>query len=353
MVSSNTTVLVTGGSGFLASYCIIALLNVGYKVRTTTRSLSKTSSVEQALKNGGLTDTDLNRLIFVEADLDHNKGWDTAAAGCTYVLHVASPIPTAEPKDANHLIIPAREGTLRVLRAAATSGSVKRVVLTSSFNAIAYGHPDQPHPFTEDSWSNSNAKLGAYPRSKLVAERAAWELVRSQPAGKGLELTSINPTAMFGPVLDKEHVPSSIHIVQSYLSGAMPASLNLYMGIVDVRDVAALQVVAMTHPAAKGERFIAVSPGGGWMHDIPLTIKKRFPEDVTGKVSTRVLPVWLTRVLGLFNPQIAIFVSELGKRKITSSEKAAKVLGWKPVRAREEVIVDTAQSLIDLGLVKL
>ncbi|KUL86152.1 hypothetical protein ZTR_07672 [Talaromyces verruculosus] len=245
------------------------------------------------------------------ADLDHDKGWDTAVAGCTYALRVASPIPTAEAKDANDLITPAWEGTLRVLRAAVNAGSVKRVVLTSSFNAIAYGHPDQPNPFTEDSWSNPDAKLGAYPRSKLVAERAAWEFVQSK-AAKGLELTSINPTAMFGPVLNKEHVPSSIHIVQSYLSGAMPASLNLYMGVVDVRDVAALQVVATTHPAAKRERFIAVSPGGGWMHDIPLTIKKRFPEDMTGKVSTRVLPVW----------------------------------------AREEVIVDTAQSLIDLGLVK-
>ncbi|KAF3403100.1 Dihydroflavonol-4-reductase [Talaromyces pinophilus] len=352
MLSSNTTVLVTGGSGFLASYCIIALLNAGYKVRATIRSLSKTSQLEQALKSGGLTDTDLNRLKFVEADLDHDQGWDTAVAGCTYLLHVASPIPTAEPKDANDLIIPAREGTLRVLRAAVNAGSVKRVVLTSSFNAIAYGYPDQPNPFTEDSWSNPNAKLGAYPRSKLVAERAAWEFVRSQPSKGGLELTSINPTAMLGPVLNKEHVPSSIHIVESYLSGAMPASLNLYMGVADVRDVAALQVVAMTHPDAKGERFIAVSPGGGWMHDIPLTIKKRFPEDATKKVSTKVLPIWLTKVLGMFNPQIAIFVSELGKRKMTSSEKAARVLGWKPVRAREEVIVDTAQSLIDLGLVK-
>lgn len=170
--------------------------------------------------------------------------------------------------------------------------------------------------------------------------------------GKGLELSCVNPTAMFGPVLSKERVPSSIHIVQSYMNGEMPASLNLYMGVVDVRDVAALQVVVMTHPAAKGERFIAVSPGGGWMHDIPMTIKERFPEDITKKVSTRVLPVWLTRVLGLFNPQIAIFVSELGKRKIASSDKATRVLGWKPVRTREEVIVDTAQSLIDLGLVK-
>ncbi|RAO67044.1 uncharacterized protein BHQ10_003056 [Talaromyces amestolkiae] len=350
-MASNTTVLVTGGSGFLASHCIIALLNAGYQVRATIRSLSKTTTVKKALRTGGSTDNDLSRLTFVEADLDHDKGWNTAVAGCTYVLHVASPIPSAEPKDANDLIIPAREGTLRVLRAAATAGTVQRVVLTSSFNAISYGHADQPEPFTEESWSNPNAKLGAYPRSKLVAERAAWDFVRSNE-GKGLELTCINPTAILGPVLSKEHIQSSVHIVQSYLSGEMPASLNLYMGVVDVRDVAALQVIAMTHPAAKGERFIAVSPGGGWMLDIPLTIKKRFPAEITKKVSTKVLPVWLTKVLGLFNSQIATFVSELGKRKITSSDKAARILGWKPVRAREEVIVDTTQSLIDLGLVK-
>lgn len=344
---STTNVLVTGGSGFLGAYCIIALLKEGYLVRTSIRSLSKASKVTESLKNAGLTDVDLNRLSIVEADLNKDQGWDKAVEGCTYALHVASPIPVTIPKDDNELIVPAREGTLRVLRAAKRAG-VKRVVLTSSFNAVGYGHPDQAKPFTEESWSNEKSKLGAYPQSKVAAERGAWDFVKKGD-GKGLELTAINPVAMFGPVLGTE-MPSSIHIIQRYMTGEMPASLNLYMGVVDVRDVAVLHLLAMTSPAAKGERFIAVSPGGGWMQEIPLILKDKLPE-VSQKVSIKVLPNFVTRLLGMFDKQVATFVPELGRRKASSNEKAVNILGWTP-RSREDTIVDTAEALIKYGLVK-
>jgi dihydroflavonol-4-reductase len=243
-------------------------------------------------------------------------------------------------------VIPARDGTLRVLNFAKQTG-VKRVLFTSSFNAVGYGHPDQAKPFTEESWSDEKAKLGAYPRSKVVAEKAAWDYVNNG-AAKGLELTAINPVAMFGPPLNTE-LAASLHIIQRYLTDEMPASLNLWMSVVDVRDVAALHVLAMTNPAAQGERFIAVA-GGGWMQDIPITLKEKLP-DVTQKMSTKVLPNIITRMAGWFDRQVGTFVPELGRRKISSSEKAISMLGWSP-RSREDTLVDTAQALIKLGLVK-
>lgn len=245
-----SAVLVTGGSGFVGSYCILQLLAEGHTVRTTVRNLAREGDVRSMLKTGGADARD--RLSFFAADLESDKGWSEAAAGCDYILHVASPIPVAVPKNEDELIVPAREGALRVLRAARGAG-VKRVVLTSSFAAIGYGQKPQTAPFDESSWTDING-YGATPyiKSKTIAERAAWDFVAKEG---GTELAVVNPVAILGPVLGADYSPS-IMIVQRMLDGAIPGCPQRWFGIVDVRDVADLHVRAMTHPAASGQRFL-------------------------------------------------------------------------------------------------
>src|SRR5438270_6409410 len=194
---SQSTVLVSGGSGFVGAHCILQLLAAGYQVRTTVRNLKREADVRSMLQQGGVDAGD--RLSFVAADLERDAGWSAAVAGCDYVLHVASPFPANVPKDENELIIPAREGALRVLRAARDAG-VKRVVLTSSFAAIGYGQTPQAAPFNETNWTDPNSPgVSAYAKSKTLAERAAWDFVAQQ--GERLELSVVNPVGVFGPVL--------------------------------------------------------------------------------------------------------------------------------------------------------
>ena len=247
-------VLVTGGTGFVGSHCVASLLRSGYSVRTTVRTLDKAAKVRAAMQRAGIDAGD--RLTFAAADLMQDAGWDDAVRGCTYVLHVASPLPVGHPKDENEVIAPAREGTLRVLRAARDAG-VKRVVLTSSFAAIGYGHDHMTRPFTESDWTDPRAKgLSAYVKSKAIAERAAWDFIERE--GGALELTAMNPVAIFGPLLNEE-VSSSINMISMQLAGKIPFAPQISFGTVDVRDVAELHVQAMTNPAAAGERFLLVS----------------------------------------------------------------------------------------------
>ena len=249
-----STVLVTGGSGFIGSHCIIQLLAAGHTVRTTVRNLKREADVRAMLKAGGADAGE--RVSFVAADLENDAGWREAVAGCDFVLHVASPFPLGVPKHEDDLIVPAREGALRVLRAA-RDGGVKRVVMTSSFAAIGYGHPPRPTPFDERDWTNLDGRdVGAYPKSKTIAERAAWDFIARE--GGGLELSVVNPVAVFGPVLGPDF-STSIILTQRLLDGALPGLPRLHFGVVDVRDVADLHLRAMTHPAAKGERFLAVA----------------------------------------------------------------------------------------------
>ena len=342
---ANELVLVTGGSGFIGTHCILQLLEAGYRVRTTVRSLKREADVRSMLLAGGAAEPG-NRLAFFVADLEDDAGWPDAVAGCDDVLHVASPLPPSTPKHDDELIIPAREGTLRVLRAASDAG-VRRVVLTSSFSAIGYGHPPQSAPFTEKDWSNLNGDVAAYPKSKTLAERAAWDFIARE--GRALELSVINPVGVLGPVLGPDY-SASILLVQRLMDGAMPGCPRLNFGLVDVRDVADLHLRAMIHPAAKGERFLAAAGDFFWMRDIATVLKLRMGA-AAKRVPTRELPNWLVRLAALRDPAIRLITPELGKPKNATSEKARRILGWTP-RSNEEAIVATAQSLVQLKLLK-
>jgi len=337
-----STVLVTGGSGFVGSHVVLLLLRAGHVVRTTVRSLKREETVRAMLRDGGADPGE--RLSFFAADLERDQGWAEAVAGCDFVIHVASPIPLAAPKTEDELIVPARDGVLRVLKAA-RDAKVKRVVVTSSCGAIYYGHAQQQAPFDERSWTNLHGDMSAYVRSKAVAERAAWDFIAAD--GGGLELSVVNPAGIFGPVLGSDH-SSSIDIVKRLMNGG-PGVPRLYFGVVDVRDVADLHLRAMTDPAAKGERFIAVSGGAMSMMEIATLLKARLG-DAAKKVPTRQVPNWLVRFVALFDARMRPLVPLLDNIRNATSAKAERLLGWKP-RSREDAIIATAESLLKFGIV--
>lgn len=337
-------VLVTGGSGFVGSHVILQLLEAGHQVRTTVRSLSREPEVRAALAAAGAQAGD--RLTFFAADLEKDEGWAEAVAGCDYVQHVASPFPPAQPKDENELIRPAREGTLRVLRAARDAG-VKRVVVTSSFAAIGYGQGQRETPYTEADWTDPEGPaVQPYMKSKTLAERAAWDFIARE--GGGMELAVVNPVGIFGPALNGD-LSTSIFLVQTMLQGKMPGAPRLYLGVVDVRDVASLQLRAMTDPAAAGERFLAVAGEAMSFHQMAMVLRERLGS-AAARVPKRELPDWLIRLLAIFNPLAREAVPRLGIKADASNEKARRVLGWTP-RSNEEAIVASAESLVALGLV--
>jgi nucleoside-diphosphate-sugar epimerase len=337
-------VLVTGGSGFVGAHVILQLLSAGHEVRTTVRSLKREGDVRAMLKAGSQEPGD--RLSFFAADLVSDAGWREAVAGCDYVMHVASPIPGSAPKHEDELIIPAREGTLRVLRAA-RDANVKRVVLTSSCGAVYYGHPPQKAPFDETSWTIVNGELTAYVKSKALAERAAWDFMSRE--GNDLELSVVNPAGIFGPILGPDSA-SSVDLIKRLMNG-MPGAPRIFFGVVDVRDVADLHLRAMTHPAAKGERFIAVSGDAISMVDIARILRRRLGASAR-KVPRLQLPDWLVRLAAKRDPSVRQVLPLLGVIRNATSEKARRVLGWSP-RSNEDAVAATAESLLRFGLVKL
>ena len=332
-------VAVTGIGGFLGRHVAARLLQAGYEVRGTLRSLKKAKSIEAAIRSaegaGG------GKLSFVVADLLSDEGWDAAFSGVTDVIHAASPFPSRVPKDENDLIQPAREGTLRVLRAAKNAG-VGRVVLTSSIAAISYGSGRAP--FSEADWTDVDGVLATpYYKSKTLAERAAWEFAREN----GLELVVVNPGMILGPILGTE-TGTSVGVVQSLMKGRYPAMPDFSVPVVDVRDAAEAHVLAMTMPEAAGERFIIAGEALS-IKDIARVLKRDFPA-YGKKLPKFVLPNWLAGIASRFDPGLKLIIGELGRDARVSNEKAKRLLGWKP-RSEDEAIRASAESLIAAGLV--
>lgn len=337
-------VLVTGGTGFIGVHCLIQLLAAGHETRATVRNPAREGEVRAMLRQGGAGEVG-ERLTLFRADLNADAGWAEAAAGCDYVLHVASPFPSTVPRDENELIAPARDGALRVLRAARDAG-VKRVVLTSSFAAIGYGAKGRTTAFTEDDWTNlEDPSVQPYQKSKTIAERAAWDFIARE--GGELELAVINPVGVLGPVLGPDY-STSIVLVKRLLDGSVPGCPDLWFGAVDVRDVADLHLRAMTDPAARGERFLATSEDFLSILQLAKALKEG-AGDAARKVPTRPLPTWLLRLTAVFDPQVRGLLPELGKRKNASNEKARRLLGWTPISPKDSALA-TARSLLELGL---
>jgi len=319
-LAKQQTVLVTGGTGFIGLYCIMQLLTNGYTVKTTVRSLSRKDEVNTLLGQAGITN--LDKLSFIAADLTKDHNWDVAVNDCTYVLHVASPFPASDPEDENELIIPARDGALRVLKAARDAG-VKRVVLTSSFAAIGYSKDSKDHVFTELDWTDPALAVNVYVKSKTIAEKAAWDFISTE--GGALELTVINPVGVFGPALGKDY-STSIGLVKAIIDGQLKETPAFTFGIVDVRDVADIHLTAMVHPEANGERFLATSAGTMSLYDIAELIRKERPGLADNIADLQPL-----------DPSLSIAMS---------NQKAQDMLGWKP-RSKEQAILASADSLTE------
>lgn len=341
--NSNTEklVLVTGGAGFIAVHCILQLLKAGYQVRATLRDLNREATVRAMLREASLEAGD--QLTFIQADLSGDAHWEEAVKGCTYVLHVASPTPKLDFKHEDEMIIPAREGVLRVLRAARDAG-VSRVVLTSAIGAVVYGHPKQTAPYDETVWTDTT-HAPAYQKSKTLAEKAAWEFMTRE--GGSLELSVVNPAAVMGPVLGPDY-SHSIYLVRNLLSGKMPGCPKINACFVDVRDVADLHLRAMVDPKARGERFIATGGESIWLVEVAHILKENLGE-AADKVKVKQLPNIALRIAALKDPMVKSMIPLLGIPMNLTSAKAINRLGWSP-RSPQEAILAAAESLIRLNL---
>ncbi|SDY63601.1 SDR family oxidoreductase [Herbiconiux ginsengi] len=331
-------VLVTGGSGFIASWCTLYLLDAGHDVRVTVRSTARGAALRGHLHSAA--DFDDSRLSIVEADLNGDSGWDDAVAEMDYVLHVASPTLREADITEAQMIAAARDGVLRVLRRARDAG-VKRVVLTSAYGAVGYGHKPQEAPFTEEDWTDVDANIAPYQRSKTLAERAAWTFIAEE--GDGLELAAVNPTTVIGPLVGPDD-PPTLRMIRGMLDGVMPACPPFATGWVDVRDVADLHLRAMTDPAAAGERFLAISGHSLRIVDIAHLLRDRLGERAA-KAPTRELPLFVARALSVVNPQLRALRPQLGQNFTATSAKAERLLGWH-ARPVADTVADTGESLL-------
>lgn len=335
------TVFVSGGSGYIAGFLIRQLVAEGWTVHTSIRNLAREAEVRAHLA------VDDSKLTFFAADLMSDAGWAEAMAGCSHVAHVASPLPSEAPKHEDELIVPAREGALRALRAAKGAG-VKRFVMTSSMAAIAYGHGKGKHVFTEADWTDPTSP-DAYPyvRSKTIAERAARDWVAAE--GGDMEFVTVNPSLVLGP-LQSGDFSTSLEAIRKLLEGALPGLPDLGFGVVDVRDVADMHVRCLTAPDMANERFICSGPFL-MMAEIAAILRAGLGEQAR-KVPRRRLPSPIMRIAALFDPIVRQVIGELGNVRDTDISHARAKLGWHP-RPPEESILDTARDMIRLGIVKV
>ncbi|MBT3788444.1 MAG: aldehyde reductase [Alphaproteobacteria bacterium] len=344
-MSDTKTVLVTGASGFIGLHCIHQLLQGGYDVRGTVRSAARGEQVRKILADH-LSDT--NALSFAVVDLTRDEGWQAAVAGCDYVLHVASPIPEKLPRDENELIIPAREGTLRVLKAAALAG-VTKTVMTSSIAAMGANNVSVNNQvLNEGDWTDVEAKnTDVYAKSKTLAERAAWNFMESSESGE-MALTAINPGVVFGPVLG-DHAGTTANLVKKILDRKLPACPNVYFPVVDVRDVASAHILAMTNSDADDQRLACTSTGL-WIVEMAKILDAEYAARGF-KVPTGKMPDWLFRTVAIFDRSMQSVLPNLGKRYEVENRLIKEVLDWQP-RGAEEMLIDLADSLIKYGIVK-
>ena len=335
------TILVTGASGFIALHCIEQLLGEGHEVRGTVRSLSRQTELEDALQAAGRY---TSHFSLYEADLTKQDGWEEAVQGCDYILHVASPFILGVPKDENELIKPAVSGVDFVITAA-IKHKVKRVVLTSSGAAITDTHDGKTH-FTEEDWTIvDHPKTSAYYKSKTLAERHAWDLIAAQTGKAKTELSVINPTVVVGPTLTKD-IGTSNDFIRQIVAGKVPAAANLHFGFVDVRDVAAAHITAMTHKKAAGERFIA-SADEMWLIELCTLLNQAGFK----KAPTKKMPNWLVKIFGMFDAPTKQISELLDAERFTPADKAKKILGWQARDVRQSII-ETAEQLKSMGLSK-
>jgi dihydroflavonol-4-reductase len=336
------TALITGVSGFIARHCAVEMLNAGYGVRGTVRSLSRGEEVRASLAKHA----DVSRLEFAAADLESDAGWREAVTGCAHVLHVASPFPAKQPRDEQDLIRPAVQGTLRVLEAA-VAGGAERFVQPSSMVAVMYGHPrERTAPFTESDWTRvEDPGVTAYGKSKTLAERAAREFMQQRKPA--LHYSSVNPGLVLGPVLDRD-IGTSAEIIQMFLKGKYPGAPRMAIPVVDVRDVARMHRLAVEVDAPSGGRYLGVADCL-WMIEIAAAIREHLGA-AARKAPTWVLPDWAVKLAGIFDPAARLAVPELGKELRVDNSFTRRTLGMEFIPAPEAAAA-MAQSLMDLRLV--
>ncbi|WP_041710645.1 SDR family oxidoreductase [Prochlorococcus marinus] len=327
-------VLVTGASGFIALHCIHELLKEGYIVKGSLRNMKRAEEVRKSLK----IDSENHKLEFCKLDLLHDEGWDEAAFDCDYLLHVASPFTIAEPKRESLLINPALEGTIRALNASKKSSKVKKVVLTSSMAAIAYGHDKQL--CTPQDWTDTTKNVGAYVKSKTIAEKAAWDFVHNDN-DHSFSMTTINPGMVFGPLLSDDIDGASAELLSKMINGKFPALPDAYFTVVDVRDVAKLHVDSLRNNKSDNKRIIATSPQGINIMKISKILRK----NGYTKTPQKFIPTKMINSLASFNKEMKSMANMVNRGSYGADiSETISIFNWEPI-SLEKTLIDMGNSL--------